>query len=188
MKKALIAIIATIYVIALVIVSFLGIKADVPSEFTYIEQIVLNNTNDYRLNADKKPENIIVHVYKRPDASQINEKGVGITDSVNWDFNGLHRDYAIYFDDYFYYYEMLSNKYTIKTSVIPEDATKKELQFSLEANERVKTYLTMTSYGEITFLENSKTTAGWFDADIVVKAQDYSEVEIRILLKVSGYN
>lgn len=188
MKKALIAIIATIYVIALVIVSFLGIRADVPTKFVYIEEIVLNNTNDYRLNAEKIPDNIIVHVYKRPDASQIDDKGVGITDRVNWDFNGIHRDYAIYIDDFFYYYEMLSNIYTIKTSVIPEDASKKELKFSLTATDRVKEYITMTEYGEIRFQDAAKQTAGWFDADIVVKAQDYSEVSIDILLKVSGYN
>ena len=188
MKKALIAIIATIYVIALVIVSFLGIKPEVPSEFVYIEEIVLNNDHSYRLNAKEEPDNIVVHVYKRPDASQINEQGVGITDKVNWDFNGVHRDYAIYFDDYFYYYEMISNVYTIKTSVNPENASDKRLKFTLSATDKVKEYLTMTDYGEIRFLEASKTTKGWFDADIKVKAQDTSEVEIDILIKVTGYN
>ena len=191
MKKALIAIIATIYVIALVIVSFLGIKAEVPSEFTYIDEIVLNNEDLYRPNAEKIPENRIVHVYKRPDASQIDERGVGITDRVNWDFNGVHRDYAIYIEDYFYYYEMISNTYTIKTSAKPENASDKKLKFTLSATGKVQEYLTMSEYTdscEITFLEASKTTRGWFDADIKVKAQDMSEVEIVILLKVTGYN
>ena len=184
MKKALIAIIATIYVIALVIVSFLGTRAEVNHDVVEVQEILLINEDLYRPNAEKIPENRIVHVYKRPDASQIGPNGVGITDKVNWDYEGISRDYAIYIDDYFYLYEMMNAKYTINTSVIPDNATNPKLSYYLQGTKVITDNLEMTDYGEITFkLKHS----GWVDVDILIKSTDYSEVQIDVLLKISGY-
>ena len=186
MKKALIAIISTIYVIALVIVSFLGTRAEVIDHTIYVEQIVLNNKDMYKRNAPEEPENRIVRVYKRPDASQIDEKGVGITDRVNWDYEGIHRDYAIFFEDYFYYYEMLSQKYTIETSVIPDNSTNKTLSYYMQATDKVNEMVKMTTYGEISF-DNLKHT-GWIDFDVIVSSTDFSDISIDVLVKVGTYN
>lgn len=184
MKKALIAIIATIYVIALVIVSFLGTRAEVNYEVYEVQEILLNNKDLYRPNTEEIPENRIVRVYKRPDASQIGADGVGKTDKVNWNYEGISRDYAIYIDDYFYLYEMMNAKYTINTSVIPDNATNPKLSYYISGSEKIKKDLEMTDYGEITF--KLKHT-GWVDVDILIKSTDFSEVQIDVLLKINGY-
>ncbi|MBQ6730666.1 MAG: hypothetical protein IJR08_02025 [Bacilli bacterium] len=187
MKKALIAIISTIYVVALVIVAFLGTRAEVINRVVFVEDIVLNNTSIYKRNAEQIPANRIVAVYKRPDASQIDENGRDKVETrINWDFEGTKRDYAIFIDDYYYYYELISTRYTIDVSVIPEDATNKELSFYLQATDTLKEQIKMTSYGEID-LTNLKHKSGYVDVDIVISSTDHSEVSKDILLKINKY-
>ena len=67
MKKALIVIISAIYVIAIVIVSFLGVRAEISNRIIYAEEIVLLNEHTYYPNKPLEEENIAVAVYKRPD-------------------------------------------------------------------------------------------------------------------------
>lgn len=187
MKKALIALISTIYIIALVIVAFLGTRAEVINRVVFVEDIVLNNTNIYRKNAEQIPANRIVAVYKRPDASQIDENGRDKVETrINWDYEGIKRDYAIFIDDYYYYYEMISTRYTIDVSVLPEDATNKELSFYMQASDAFREKVKMTSYGELDFT-NLKHSGGYIDCDIVISSTDHSEVYKDILLKINKY-
>ena len=189
MKKALIALISTIYVIALVIVAFLGTRAEVVNRVVYVEDIVLNNIDMYRTDDpdEQIPANRIIAVYKRPDASQIDESGRDkVEPRINWDFEGLKRDYAIFIDDYYYYYEMRSTSYTISVSVIPDNATNKELSFSWIASEKFEEQVKMTSYGELDFT-NLKHKSGYIDCDIFVTSNDHSGVSKDILLKINKY-
>ena len=186
MKKALIAIISVIYVVAIIIVSFLGIRAEVVNETIYVQEIVLLNQTLYYPNMPKIEDNAIVSVYKRPSEDAIGDDGVGEVDGrlINWDFNGVSRDYAIFIDDYFYLYENMGKKYTIETSVKPEDATKKDLTYYMSGSDAVKEKLSLTNYGEITFSLQHK---GWVDVDILISSTDMSGVEIDILLKIGSY-
>ena len=65
MKKALIAIISAIYVVAIIIVSFLGAKSEISNRVVYAEEIVLLNEDVFRENLPKIENNIIIDVYKR---------------------------------------------------------------------------------------------------------------------------
>ena len=78
MKKALIAIISVIYVVAIIIVSFLGIRAEVVNETIYVQEIVLLNQTLYYPNMPKIEDNAIVSVYKRPSEDAIGDDGSGL--------------------------------------------------------------------------------------------------------------
>ena len=192
MKKALIAIIATIYVIAIVIVSFLGTRAEIINKIVEVEEILLDNksvaypgiTNPTSIN-DR-----IISVYTRPDESEINEegKGYGKDDTehsrlINWNYKDIRRDYAIFIEDYFYLYANMGGKYTIETSVLPIEATNKTLSYYLQTTEATSAMLEMTSYGEITFKQDPITLDDWVDADIIISSTDFSDVSIDVLLK-----
>ena len=191
MKKALIAIISTIYLIAIVIVSFLGISASVDYETVYVEQIVLDNQDDYIPGVPKSEESRLTRVYKRPAESEINENGVGINDRVNWNFEDKRRDYAIFIDNYAYIYDNQGGNYIIKTSVIPEDATEKELSFYISGSENVTKYIEGTDYGAEGYsLKITSQHKGWIDVDILVTSTDLSTApgaSIDTLLKIGSY-
>lgn len=191
MKKALIAIISAIYVVAIVIVSFLGIAASVDYETIYVQQIVLDNQDDYIPGVEKTEASRITRVYKRPAESEIGTDGVGINDKVNWNFEDKKRDYAIFIDNYFYLYENLNGQYTIKTSVLPEDATEKDLSFYISGSSIVTQYITGTNYGPEGYsLKITSQHKGWIDVDILVTSTDLSTApgaSIDILLKIGSY-
>ena len=93
MKKALIAIISAIYVFAIIIVSFLGVRAEISNRTVYAEQILLLNQNI--INPDTNQ--IAIEVYKRPDESLIDESGIDTVGyEIIWNYgDGEKRDYAI---------------------------------------------------------------------------------------------
>ena len=188
MKKALIAIISVIFVVSIVIVAFLGIRSEVHDTTIYVEEIVLLNKDMYKPRVPETEANRVVRVMKRPEASEIGEDGIGITDGVNWDFNGRSRDYAIYVDNYDYLFSRMSGKYTIETSVNPVDATYKDLQFHLsyymELNQTIKDNISLTPTGELTITSTHK---GWIGFDVIISSTDMSGVEIDILFKISSY-
>ena len=189
MKKALIAIISVIFVVAIVIVSFLGIRAEVHDITIYVQEIVLNNKDEYKPRLPETETNRISRVLKRPAEEEIDpETGVGITDEVNWNFAGRKRDYAVYIDNYYYLFSKKGGKYTIDTTVNPVDATHKELQFYLsyyqEYNADIKNNISLTSSGELTI---QTTHDGWIGFDVIISSTDLSGVEIDILFKISSY-
>lgn len=193
MKKALIAIIATIYIVAIVIVSFLGTRAEVINTVTYVEEIILTNESLPYPGIDNplSKEDRITTVYLRPEESEIDEEGKGYGKNekdtnprkVNWNYGHYRRDYIIYIEDYSYLYNNRNGKYTLKTTVLPLDATNKKLTFSVEGSDAAKGGLEWTDYGEFTFKHVPKTLDDWMDVDIIIKATDFSEVAIDVLIK-----
>ena len=184
MKKALIAIISVIYVVALIIVSFLGVRAEVKNQTIEVEGIVLNNQSMYYPGLPETPINRYLAVYQRPEADKIDEDGIGKIDRVNWDFNGISRDYAIYIDDYYYFYNT-GRKYTIDCNVVPSNATKKELTYSLLASEAMREKVQLAQ-NELTF--SFTDNRSYVDFDVIVRSKDLSGVEIRILFKIGPYD
>ena len=193
MKKALIAIIATIYVIALVIVSFLGTRAEIINKPVPIEEIVLVNDELPRPGYNKpttSKDQRIVTVYQRPDESEIGPdgRGYGKDDkehvyNIVWNKKELKRDYAIIIEDYLYLYNILNGKYALQVKVLPENATNQSLLFYLKATDIIKENVKMTSYGEFSFGYEPKELDDLMEADIIIEAQDFSEVAINVYLR-----
>lgn len=193
MKKALIAIIAIIYIIALVIVSFLGTKAEIINKPVPIEEILLVN-DELPRPGFKKPtaskDQRIVTVYQRPDESEIGPdgRGYGRDDKEHnynlvWNKKDLKRDYAIIIEDYLYLYNILNGKYALEVKVLPENATNQDLLFYYQASDAIKDKVKMTSYGEFSFGFEPEQLDDLMEADIIIEAQDFSEVAINVYLR-----
>ncbi len=203
MKKALIAIISAIYVVAIIIVSFLGAKSEISNRVVYAQEIVLLNEDVFRENLPKIENNIIIDVYKRPEESEINpETGVGPSTStsgvktrnINWNYNWdeekgafqSQRDYAIFITDFNFLYDQMGKMLQVKTSIKPDNTTKKDLSYKLSGADKVLESVTINDNGEITFKKNWSSSA-FTDFDVFVETQDLSGVEIDVLIKVRKY-
>lgn len=203
MKKALIAIISAIYVVAIIIVSFLGAKSEISNRVVYAEEIVLLNEDVFRENLPKIENNIIIDVYKRPEESEINpETGVGPSTStsgvktrnINWNYNwdeekGVfqsQRDYAIFVTDFNFLYDQMGKMLTLSTSIKPDNTTKKDLSYKLSGADKVLESVDINNSGQITFKKNWSSSA-FTDFDVFVETQDLSGVEIDVLIKVRKY-
>ena len=187
MKKALMVIISAIYIVAIVIVAFLGARAEISNRIIYAEEIVLLNENTYYPNKPEEEENIAVAVYKRPDEELIDQgTGYGLIDEFQWNYNNgrSRRDYLIYVYDTNFLYESMRKIYTLYTSVKPEDITKKDLEYIITGGDKVTKTLSIDSAGKIYFSEEYTDSV---DVDIIVKTTDQSYVEIDIWLRIAKY-
>ena len=198
MKKALIVIISAIYVFAIIIVSFLGIRSEVYNRNIDVSEIVLLNENvsyPSSYSGTKYATNDPIVVYKRPEESLIDPttgKAAGMP--VTWNYGSqedlMKRDYAIYiYDTNFLYNSMgLGKTLELKTSVQPEDATKKELEYVLTGADAVVDTLTIGDVtpngGAILFSEYYTSVV---DVDVIIKATDSSNVKIDVLLRINKY-
>lgn len=182
MKKALIAIIAAIYVFAIIIVSFLGIRAEVYNRTIDVEEIVLLNDSITKDNGE-----YAIRVYKRPDESLIGEDGKAKGMPVTWNYGSefdLKRDYAIFVYDTNYLYKEMGKTYELYTSVKPEDATKKDLDYVLSGGDKVLETLSINNVGAISFSVNYTSVV---DVDIFIKATDSSNVQIDVFMRINKY-
>ena len=188
MKKALIVIISAIYIVAIIIVSFLGARAEISNRITYAEEIVLLNENTYYPDKPKEEENIAIAVYQRPDEELIDqETGYGYIDEFQWNYNNNQRkrDYLIYVYDTNFLYDTMGKIYTLYTSVRPDNTTKKDLEYIIDGGDKVTKTLSIDGdKGKIHFSEEYTSAV---DVDILVKTTDQSYIEIDIWLRIAKY-
>lgn len=203
MKKALIAIISVIYVVAVIIVAFLGTKSDISNRTIYAEEILLLNEDIFRENLPKIEGNLIIDVYKRPEESVIDPStGVGPatstsgvkTRNINWNFDydettgdfNIKRNYAIFITDYNFFYDNMGRILTLRADVKPDDTTKKDLAYFVQAPDKIKETVEINNNGEILF-KKAYSSSSWTDFDALVSTTDSSQVEIDVLIKVHKY-
>ena len=188
MKKALIVIISAIYIVAIIIVSFLGARAEISNRITYAKEIVLLNENTYYPDKPKEEENIAIAVYQRPDEELIDqETGYGYIDEFQWNYNNNQRkrDYLIYVYDTNFLYDTMGKIYTLYTSVRPDNTTKKDLEYIIDGGDKVTKTLSIDGdKGKIHFSEEYTSAV---DVDILVKTTDQSYIEIDIWLRIAKY-
>lgn len=188
MKKALIVIISAVYIVAIIIVSFLGARAEISNRITYAEEIVLLNENTYYPDKPKEEENIAIAVYQRPDEELIDqETGYGYIDEFQWNYNNNQRkrDYLIYVYDTNFLYDTMGKIYTLYTSVRPDNTTKKDLEYIIDGGDKVTKTLSIDGdKGKIHFSEEYTSAV---DVDILVKTTDQSYIEIDIWLRIAKY-
>ena len=203
MKKALIAIISVIYAVAIIIVAFLGTKNDISNRTVYAEEVLLLNEDIFYEGLPKVEGNLIIDVYKRPDESVIDKvTGIGPatstsgakTRNINWNFEfdettgdfNIKRDYAIFITDSNFFFDKMGKVLTLKAQVKPDDTTKKDLSYYIEAPQKVKESLSISNNGEIAFTK-AFTSSNWTDFDAFVQTTDGSLVEMDVLVKVHKY-
>ena len=188
MKKALIVIISAIYIVAIIIVSFLGARAEISNRIIYAEEIALLNTHTYYPNKPEIEENIAIAVYQRPDEELIDqETGYGYIDEFQWNYNNNQRkrDYLIYVYDTNFLYDTMGKIYTLYTSVRPDNTTKKDLEYIIDGGDKVTKTLSIDGdKGKIHFSEEYTSAV---DVDILVKTTDQSYIEIDIWLRIAKY-
>lgn len=187
MKKALIVVISAIYIVAIIIVSFLGVRAEITNRIIYAEEIVLLNEHTYYPDKSEEEENIAIAVYQRPDEELIDqETGLGFIDELQWNYNNgrSKRDYIIYVYDTNFLYNSMKKIYTLYTSVKPDDTTKKDLDYIISGGDKVTKTLSIDSAGKIYF---SEEYTSFVDVDIFVKTTDQSYIEIDIWLCITKY-
>ena len=188
MKKALIVIISTIYIVAIIIVSFLGARAEISNRITYAEEIVLLNDHTYYPNKPEIEENIAIAVYQRPDEELIDqETGYGYIDEFQWNYNNgqRKRDYLIYVYDTNFLYDTMGKIYTLYTSVRPDNTTKKDLEYKIDGGDKVTKTLSIDGEkGKIHFSEEYTSAV---DVDILIRTTDQSYIQIDIWLRIAKY-
>ena len=167
MKKALIAVISVIYLVAIIVVAFLGTKNDVSNRTVYADEVVLLNEDIFYEGLPKDPNNLIIDVYKRPEESAIDQDGIGVATSssgvkqrrINWNFDydettgdfNIKRDYAIFISDSNYFFDKMGKVLTLQAQVKPDNTTKKDLKYHIDAPDKVKETLEISNSGEIVF-------------------------------------
>ena len=192
MKKVLIAIISTIYLVALVIVAFLGSQAEIVNRPTKVEAIVLKNKHlPYPgVVTPQSVDDYIVTVFERPEESEINEngKGYGKNDTnhehlLSWNSGNKRRNYIVVIEDYRYLYDEMRGKYDINVEVLPANATDKSLLFHPIASDDQKANVKWDigeSSIQLSFEYQYQTLDDLMWIDIIIGSQDYSGVEIDI--------
>ena len=183
MKKALIAIISAIYVFAIIIVSFLGVRSEVYNRTVYAEEIQLLNEDII----NPATEKTAIKVYKRPEESLIGEDGKAPGIPVTWNYGSekeLKRDYAIFVLDTNFLYNSMGKILELKTSVKPDDTTKKDLDYHLSGADAVVETLSINNVGAISFSVNYTSVV---DVDVLIKTTDLSNVQIDVLLRINKY-
>ena len=198
MKKALIAIITTIYIVALVIVAFLGSKAEVTNHDVEITGIYIENTNlpypEYTNTTATSYDQRVVSVYKRPDDSLIDpETGLGpnlgpneYNREIQWNpINDIPRNYAIMIENYRFLYFNYAHEYALQVVIEPLEASHPTLKY--EVTEKY----TKDGVDRIT-IENEKIIFGfapdfldkWYSTDIIISSTDHTGIKTKIQLSV----
>ena len=179
MKKALIAIISAIYVIAIVLVSFLGSKTEVHNKTIYVTALELKNTT--MMNPDN-PSKYVVRIIERPDEEAIGDDGKDSSDRT-WNVfdeqgNLIRKyDYNMRFYDLTYIKNNMQNEYKLDVRVKPDDATKKDLTYFTNRSN----FISIDGEGMITFGNIPSLQTGYLN----ISSTDLSGVQLNIYLTLN---
>ena len=201
MKKAMIAIVASIYVVSIIIVAFLGVRAEVLASLidVNVERIVLDELSDedklvggeytYYNDAVQSISSRVYSSYSRPNEEEIDPE-TGKQGTLSWNiyeegeeepdkFNYIIKVWNLntIFDDPSW--RDGSGKFKINAHVLPKEATKQKITYSIIGN------------NEITIDENGVISLEKFDNisifEVIMSATDSSQVFSKISFTVQKY-
>ena len=196
MKKAIIAIVSVIYVIAIILVAFLGVQAEIRESAKKVEAtgISLSDLKDnptghyiYYYDGSENKNARVYEILSRPDEELIAEDGT--YDKNTWSAGGVDYGFIIKIYNLNYIIDtpdwkvgQTQGTYGINATVLPEDATMQSLLYSkVGAEESGITIDDKT--GVLTFAKidaNALFTVG-------VSATDNSGLTVNIRFIVSKY-
>ena len=201
MKKALVAIVSVIYVVSIIIVAFLGVRAEILSTLidTPVEKILLDDLSsedklvggEYTYYNDATQTHRVYSEYSRPKDEEIGENGK--KDGIIWNVyeEGEEEpdkyDYSIKIWDLNTIYDDASwrdgeGKFKIFAHVYPEDATNQNIVYSVSgATEEYPVTIDKEGVISLPKAEN----IGMFD--VIMSAADASLVMAKISVTVRNY-
>ena len=178
MKKALIAIISVIYVVAIILVSFLGSRPEIYNKTVYVTALELKNETMYKPNTTS----IVVSVKPRPAEYEIGDDGKD-ADDVTWNemedgrvVRKIH--YRIRFLDLTYISQNMQSEYQLDVRVKPDNATKKDLTYYTNRGN----YITISETGLMKF---TSIPAGVTPGFLNISSTDLSGVELNIAITLN---
>lgn len=190
MKKAMIAIVSAVYVVAIVIVAFLGVRAEISNITILVDNIQLLDLEDKEAGASytyyQDPLDTKTRVYtvaKRPNEEDISEAEYSL-----WNLQGRKFDYAYKIFGFKTVYDGISwrdgaTHFKVNAKAYPSDATKKELIYTLTGQEENVVTINKDN-GEITF--NKKLTSNTI-FQVAIRATDKAATTININFVVAAY-
>ena len=195
MKKVAIAIISSLYVIAIVLIAFLGISGEVtPSkEIVNVEQLVLeevkgleNGRYEYFYDGSESEESKVYGVYSRPKENEINQStGVDQYGDL-WNINGVRMQYIVKIYNLNYVMDTPNWKvgqsqgtYQIHSQVIPENSSIQGVIYGSSET----SVASVSESGLITFTKQSIATR----YTVTAKSLDSTGVLINIRFIVGAY-
>lgn len=191
MKKALIAIISSIYVIAIIIVSFLGANASFSSTDTYVTSLEL--TNESLLLDETKTgtqlSDYAIRIYPRPNEAIIDPTtGKDKRNGIQWNYGedlSQKRDYAIKIPNAKYFYDYLNGTLTLNIKVYPIEATVQDLTYTVYSESTEVQNSIKINSNTLTFTQGFPE---FISGDITVSTVDGSGVKLDIWFQVYPYN
>ena len=190
MKKIIIGFISILYVTAIVIVGFIGIRMEVnPAKIVKeVEYIFLNEIKgdedgifEYYYDGSDDRDKLVYAVYSRPKKNQPDPYINDELDGEPWDFGGIKYDYMIRFYnlDFILQNENWINgqekgTYMINVQVMPENSTVQEVSYYTSSDEII------FDEGLITFAESNKGYR--FDMNIMAADNSGTKIYIRFLI------
>lgn len=198
MKKAMIAIVATIYVVSIIIVAFLGVRAEMLPALidVNVEKIVLDELSSEELmvcgeytyynDATQSLSSRVYSSYSRPNEEDIGPDGKKDSNLWNYTEEGEEPDKYNYIIKIWNLNTMFEDgwrdgtgKFKINAHVLPENATKQKITFSLIGAD------------DIFISEDGIISLSKFDTirifEVVMSSTDSSQVYSKISFTVRNY-
>ncbi len=203
MKKITFIFVGIIYVLAIIMVAFLGVNATIHGQTVDVTEIVLRQAGGLEAGSTLTyPEGVAVKdsvftLYSRPEESEIvmdEETHIGKKGTLYWSKGpGIDFDYIIEVRKFAEICDSSTWRdgkmhFSVEAFVLPEDATKKDLVYTLmtPGGDIPQNATINPSNGDITFLE--KYTSPVTDFYIMIKTTDNSMVSCLVNLRIAKYN
>ena len=197
MKKIIGLFISILFVSAIILVTFLGVRAEVnPSKnIVEVQTIVLDEIKgseskefNYHYDGSDNKSTLVYTVLARPFDNQINALGEDSKGNV-WNMSGIKFQYIVKIMNFQYIYDTdnwISNQkkgtYQIRPSVIPENSTIQEVTYSSTI---INNSIELSDKGLLTFKEKTDEVEAF---TVTIKATDNSNTSVNIRFLVNKYN
>ena len=196
MKKITFVLVAVIYVVAIILVAFIGVASEVTNQTIEVASIALLEAADLGKGSQLLyPETAtltssVYAIHTRPEEEAI-DPDTGKAGTLTWNSSGNAYDYIVQIRDFNTVCDSPNWKYgpmhfSLAATVTPSDATKKDLAYAIaDSTGSTPTNVTINNQGDVTFAEKLSNTVSTFT--VRISATDNSKVVTLVYLMVRGY-
>ena len=196
MKKITFILVGVIYFAAIIIVAFLGVRAEVSGQTIevtaiYMEKAIGVDPGAYRtLPEGVEPKASTYVVYARPKEQDIDPE-TGKAGGITWNTGEYRYDYVVQIRNFNPIADDPNwvdgrGHFSLKCFVAPEDATKQDLTYALTDSTGLSPEnVTIDNQGMVTFVETPTAKATHYN--LLVAPTDNSLVRCHVRFTVVGY-